>query len=182
MEFPGTISIQSRTLIALLLDLFKSIDEQGVRKLVLLNAHGANRAAADTACHDYFANKPDTALRFLCVSWWELGDVPKMRHDFFGQAEGLHATPSEISITQAISRLVKPAEMPIHQPLSAGQIAILSGDRHGPSQEHREKFPDGCVGSDPSMAAPELGAKLFQAAVSGLVDLLKAQKAGQQQG
>ena len=36
--------------------------------------------------------------------------------------------------------------------------------------EYRRKFPDGRIGSDPSLASVEAGEKLFKAAVGDVVD------------
>ena len=40
--FPGTVSISASTLTAVISDVQASLDQQGIRKLVLVNAHGGN--------------------------------------------------------------------------------------------------------------------------------------------
>ncbi|MDG2286555.1 MAG: creatininase family protein, partial [Alphaproteobacteria bacterium] len=80
--------------------------------------------------------------------------------------EGMHATPSEVAITQDLHRVIASgiAEMPPEK-LSREYIKAHSGDRHGPADEHRASFPDGRVGSHSALARPEHGRALIDAAV-----------------
>lgn len=158
----------------MLIDIFASVTAQSIKKLVIVNAHGANRAAIDVAAHDHYHALGDQAVRVDTHNWWDLGAVPAMRQGLFGISEGLHATPSEISITQAISRQALGEHEIVHRPLSATTIARLGGDRHGPAVEHQAAYPDGLVGSNPSLANPVAGQELFLAAVKGLTEVLQA--------
>ena len=54
MGFPGTISLRPDTLIALIEDLVTSLHASGVERFLLVNTHGGNNAALETAaerCH-----------------------------------------------------------------------------------------------------------------------------------
>ena len=81
----------------------------------------------------------------------------------------MHATPSEIAITQAIHRIV-PSGNALSPPikLSLDYIREHSGDRHGPPDEHRKQFPDGRVGSHSALATPKDGQTLIDTAVGAL--------------
>ena len=48
--------------------------------------------------------------------------------------------------------------------LSPEFIKEHGGDRHGPPDEHRARFPDGRVGSHSSLATPEHGKALLSTA------------------
>lgn len=48
-RFPGTLSLSARTLEEVLVDLGASLAMAGVRRLVLANSHGGNRAVLDSA-------------------------------------------------------------------------------------------------------------------------------------
>lgn len=49
LNFPGTISLQSDTLIAILRDVVSSLQHHGIKKFLFLNAHGGNMATLNTA-------------------------------------------------------------------------------------------------------------------------------------
>ena len=81
----------------------------------------------------------------------------------------MHATPSEIAITQATHRIVPPgdAKDPPRK-LSPDFIRAHAGDRHGPPEAHRRDFPDGRVGSHSALATPEIGRELLAVAIAAL--------------
>jgi creatinine amidohydrolase len=100
-----------------------------------------------------------------------------MRRDLYGEWEGMHATPSEIAVTMAVhgeraSARPKPKRGPsAPERLSEEFLRDHAGDQHGGAEEHRRRFPDGRVGSDPSLARPEHGRALLAAAVAdGIAD------------
>jgi creatinine amidohydrolase len=78
----------------------------------------------------------------------------------------MHATPSEISITQAYHRIISsPLANEPPEKLSKEYIIAHSGDRHEGPEKHRASFPDGRVGSHSALAKPEHGVALTEAAV-----------------
>ena len=57
-------------------------------------------------------------------------------------------------------------------------MAAHAGDRHGPPEEHRDRFPDGRVGSHSALATPDQGKALLAAAVGAVADDFAAFAAG----
>ena len=104
-------------------------------------------------------------------SWWDFDDVNDLRQKYYGDWEGMHATPSEVAITQALHRRVASplADQPPPK-LSAAYIKAHAGDRHGPPDTHRRDFPDGRVGSHSALATPEQGRALLAAAIRAVAD------------
>lgn len=49
LNFPGTITLQPETLIALIRDIVVSLKHHGIKKFLLLNAHGGNQATLGVA-------------------------------------------------------------------------------------------------------------------------------------
>lgn len=49
LNFPGTISLQPTTLIALLKDMIVSLKHHGIKKFLLLNSHGGNQSTLSVA-------------------------------------------------------------------------------------------------------------------------------------
>ena len=179
MSFPGTISIRSRTLMSLIEDIVDSLHRQGVKGVYFLNAHGANIAPIRAAMHDIYSRLGDAAPRIRCRSWWDFESVNDIRTREFGEWEGMHATPSEISITQKYQR-IPDAENP-GQPensLPASFIRDHAGDFHPPAEQHRAEFPDGRVGSHSALASPSVGADIVAAASQAVVDDFRAFMSG----
>lgn len=158
MAFPGTISVSEDTFSALLGDIFTSLATHGFRRLYVLNGHGANLAPLRALA----ANAP---LRMHVRSWWDYPRTNALRLQLYGEWEGMHATPSEVAITQATHRRVTRAPLPAPEALDAAFRAAHAGDRHGPPDEHRARFPCGRVGSWSELARPEHGADLLALAI-----------------
>lgn len=175
MSFPGTISIRSRTLMSLIEDIVDSLHKQGVKGVYFLNAHGANIAPIRAAMHDIYSRLGDAAPRIRCRSWWDFDTVNAIRTREFGEWEGMHATPSEISITQKFQRSpdVELPEKP-KQALSASYIRNHTGDFHPPADQHRAEFPDGRVGSHSALASPDIGSDIVAAAALAVVEDFRA--------
>jgi len=162
--FPGTISVSEDTFAALFQEVTDALVGQGFRRLYVLNAHGANLAPMRAV-----ARTLDTGLLRLC-SWWELPTVHAIRQELYGAWEGLHATPSEIAMTQALHRRVAPgAAANPPRALSTAEKRRRAGDAHGTAEQHKAEFPDGRVGSHSALATPEHGRDLLAAAIDDLV-------------
>lgn len=167
MAFPGTISVSKATFSALLSDIVASLATHGFRRLYVLNGHGANlaplRVLAETA-----------PLSMRIRSWWDYPGTNAHRQDLYGDWEGMHATPSEIAITQARHRRIERAPLPAPRALDAAFRAAHAGDRHGPPDEHRAEFPCGRVGSWSELARPEQGQELLELAIREAAEDLRA--------
>jgi creatinine amidohydrolase len=173
LAFPGTISMRASTLMAMLEDYVRSLARQGFERFYFLNGHGANIAPVRAAVQDLHAARSlvpgaeANDLRFRLRSWWEYPTVNEMRRDLYGDWEGMHATPSEIAITQALyPNHVQASEIPPPEKLTEQFLRDHAGDNHGSAEQHRQRFPDGRVGSHSSLARPEHGRQLLAAAVA----------------
>ena len=98
-----------------------------------------------------------------------------LRDEFYGAWEGLHATPSEVSITQALCRVVPPGVASVPPtPLTCDEINARAGDNHGPPERHRAEFPDGRVGAHSALATPEHGRRLLDTAGACVAEDLRS--------
>lgn len=162
-SFPGTISVSADTFQSLAHEVISGCLDQGFMGVFVVNGHGANldplrRIASQTSEN-----------RLEIRSWWDPDPVNTLRHDLYGEWEGMHATPSEIAITQTLLGVLpkNEAKHPPHK-LDAQFIAAHAGDRHGPPDEHRAMFPDGRVGSHSALATPEDGRALLDTAAQSI--------------
>lgn len=171
LAFPGTVSLRAATFMALVEDYVRSLARQGFRSFYFLNGHGGNLAPLRAAIHDlHFATSMGDGLdrlRFRVRSWWEYAEVDRLRREWYGEAEGMHATPSEIAITQhVIAASARSTALPAPARLTPAFLREHAGDNHDDAATHRARFPDGRVGSDSSLADPEQGRRLFEAAAA----------------
>ena len=166
--FPGTVSVSIATFGAFAREVVTGLHSQGFHRIYILNGHGANLAPLRAVAEDF----PKGATRIR--SWWDFTPVNTLRAEYYGDWEGMHATPSEVAITQALHRIAPPgkAAKPPRK-LDAAYIAAHSGDRHGPPDAHRHDFPDGRVGSHSALARPEHGRALLRAAIEAVAQDFK---------
>ena len=161
--FPGTVSVSAPTFQALAQEVISGLLTQGFSGVFVVNGHGANVEPLTRLAETLSPGQ------LHIRSWWEPEAVNAMRKELYGEWEGMHATPSEIAITQSLLGALPPnqaAKPP--QPLSPEYLRDHSGDRHGPPDEHRAQFPDGRVGSHSALARPEHGAALLAAAAQAI--------------
>ena len=165
--FPGTLSVSETLFEQIIAEITDGLLAQGFTRIYVLNGHGANLAPLRRVAGD----RPEFRIR----SWWDFEPVNALRREFYGAWEGMHATPSEIAITQALHRVIPPGDASDPpRKLSAEFIAAHAGDKHGPPDEHRRDFPDGRVGSHSALATPEHGERLLEAAVGAVAEDYRA--------
>jgi creatinine amidohydrolase len=164
MSFPGTVSISVATYETLMREIIEGLISHGFEKVYILNGHGANLEQLRRIASDIKGG--EIRLR----SWWEFDAVNKLRDEYFGDWEGMHGTPSEVSITQATHREISVEGLQPPRKLTTDYMKAHVGDRHGPADEHRRDFPDGRVGSKSELATPEYGRALLDAAGKALAE------------
>ena len=79
----------------------------------------------------------------------------------YGKSHGSHATPSEVAVTYAA--------YPEHLKNAPLEPKIAPNGSFTDAANYRATFPDGRIGSDPSLATVEDGAKLIAMAKDGLI-------------
>ncbi|HSC18021.1 MAG TPA: creatininase family protein [Rhizomicrobium sp.] len=168
MAFPGTITLKPSTMIAAMKDWAESLARHGFERLYWLNGHGGNINTINAAFSEIYhgirfdrAGSNHPPLRCTLRNWWELSGVIDVCRQLFPVGEGSHATPSEVSVTYfAYPEAQKRVAM---TPKIAPTGPIYD------AEDYRRRFPDGRIGSDPSQATPEAGAKIVAAAVKAVI-------------
>ena len=90
-------------------------------------------------------------------NWWENAQVKSLSRELYGNAEGGHATPSEVSLTWFLHpEAQKP--MTLDPP-----IAPYGG--FADAQDYRRAFPDGRIGSNPNLSTAAHGKRFYDVAV-----------------
>jgi creatinine amidohydrolase len=165
--FPGTISLRPSTMILVIRDYITCLARAGFTKFFFINGHGGNIATLKSAYSEVYAHLADlhvpNADRVECqtANWFMVGSVYRLAKELYGDREGSHATPSEVAVTQYLyPESIKSA--PLDSQNLSQQRKILS------AADFRRRYPDGRMGSDPSLATPEHGQQFFDLAVQDL--------------
>ena len=168
MAFPGTVSVSDQLFEKLVTEILEALAGHGFERFYFVNGHGANLAPLGRVSAAFRGGR---GARIRVRSWWDFETVNALRRSYYGEWEGMHATPSEVAMTQATTRVVPPGDAASPpERLPPGYVERHSGDRHGPPAEHRRRFPDGRVGSHSALAAPEHGASLLEAAAAAVAE------------
>lgn len=172
LGFPGSMTLLPSTLIAVVRDMLNSLARHGFDRFFFINGHGGNVATVTAAFSEVYAesslqtapsNRP--MLRCLLRNWYMGRKVGEISKEVFGDDEGSHATPSEVALTyfgypedgaRAAQAKLDPPRAP------EGEIRD--------ADDYRRQFPDGRIGSNPSKATAEIGARIMEAAVADLLD------------
>ena len=165
LGFPGTIALRPSTFMAAIGDWCRSLGLAGFEKLYFLNGHGGNVATIEATFAEIYAEwsfveeRPPFVMKLR--NWWDLPGVHGLCNRLFPTGHGMHATPSEIAVTQAAyPDRIKTADY-------APKIAPSGPIRD--ALDYRARFPDGRIGSDPAQASPEHGRTIIDAAVPALL-------------
>ena len=75
LDYPGTISLRSETMLRVVEDLITSLYRHGFRKIVILNGHSGNSTVKDSLVE--LANRMD-GLKIVFYSWWESHGVAEL--------------------------------------------------------------------------------------------------------
>ncbi len=164
--FPGTISLRPSTMILYIVDYLSSLAKAGFSHFYFINGHGGNIStlkAAFAEVYDRLAglNLPHAAdVKCQIGNWFMCRSVYQLAKELYGKKEGSHATPSEVAVTQyifpeAIKKVSFPEDAPSGFPIYG-------------AANFRSCYPDGRMGSNPALATPEHGKRLYDLAVKDL--------------
>lgn len=165
LGFSGTISLRPSTFMAAIEDWVDSLARHGFDRIYFLNGHGGNIATIEATFSEIYANYSYSAQPCPFIlklrNWWDLPGIARLCAKLYPSGHGSHATPSEIAVTYAAyPDCVKSAPM-------MPQIAATGPIRD--ALDYRQRFPDGRIGSDSSLATIDDGRAIIEAAVKGLI-------------
>jgi len=175
-QFPGTITLRPSTLISYIADYVNTLGGHGFQRFFFINGHGGNVATANAAFYEIYAGYTATGgaarqtnraePRCQLANWWESAEVKSLSRELFGGREGSHATPSEVAMTWY--------RYPDHIKTAKLDPALPPSGRFYGAADYRRRFTDGRIGSDPSLATPENGKRMYEAALAGMLQSFKA--------
>ena len=176
MDFPGTISVSAEAFIRYGTDVCTSLAAHGFRKILLVNGHGSNtpfveimarltvlQSSALTAATNYW-NAPGVAE--VAESLRQSERIGGMNHACeFETSIYLALRPELVDMTQAVAEYG-------HRPSKNYWTDLIGGDGPLTMMEPWSALSTSGVMGDPTKATRGKGRALFEAAVSGLVELI----------
>ncbi len=167
LAFPGSVALRPTTLIAVLCDIVLSLARHGFTHFYFVNGHGGNIATLSAAFSEIYARRSlrlsgeDQALRCRLRNWWQGRELREVVQELYGEAEGSHATPSEVALAAfAYPDAIKKA--PLDPPVAPKKGGFTD------AEDYRRNFPDGRIGSNPALANAEDGRRLYELAVKAV--------------
>lgn len=169
LAFPGTISLRPSTLLQVVADVVESLASQGFTHIFFINGHGGNIATVQAAFSEVWSRSSfgaaQSPLRLRLHNWFQGERVVRLTRELFGDGEGSHATPSEISLVLSAYP-------------DSRRVAVLDPERAptGPIQDaadFRRRHPDGRMGARSDLASAEHGLRLREAAIADALETLQ---------
>lgn len=170
LNFPGTISLQPSTLIAIMKDMIESLKRHGIKRFLFLNAHGGNQSTLSVASTTlsqeldvevYYAKSTSSAKEAI---------AKYIKSPLFG-----HSCEREISEALYLApHLIR------KERLTKGDIQTGKGrwEMLRPGQpiqgfyRYEEMTVNGCIG-DATQGSEEIGKEIVDEAVDNLVESIK---------
>jgi len=163
LAFPGSVTLRPTTLIAVVRDQVQSLARHGFTRFFFVNGHGGNVATVTAAFSEIYAERSlerlsnQPSIKCSLRNWWDGPGIKELSRELYGASEGSHATPSEVALTW-----YKYPETMKQMPMEP-RVAPTGG--FADAENYRRAFPDGRIGSDPNLATPEHGKRIYETAV-----------------
>jgi creatinine amidohydrolase len=175
-RFEGTLTVSAQTLIALWTELGESVARAGVRKLLLLNAHGGQVSLMDIVAREL---RGRCKLIVYSCSWWNLplgeavtGLFTPQEHRF-----GVHGGEIETSMMLALAadrvRMVHACDFKSTSQERAQRLPILGNGRSAKLGWQMQDYNTLGAAGNAAAATPDKGRALVEAAATQLAAMLQ---------
>lgn len=153
LDIPFTLNMMPSTQLALLGDLVRALEGQGIRKLVILNGHGGNDFKP--LIRELYARSP---VFISTIDWWKVVDASKHFTD-----QGDHAGELETSVMQHLApEQVRPLKEAGPGAARSWRLAALREGWAWAPRQWTKVTTDTGIG-DPKAATSDKGSRFVQA-------------------
>jgi creatinine amidohydrolase len=161
-RWPGTLALQPQTLTESVVEIFEWLHAAGFQRLMLVNGHVGNAAPLRCALEIIRSRFDDAMVRVCNVA--EIS--PRVRAEFFGDADDWHANAAETSLMLAVApELVRPDKIAAADDEDRTAGLVFSHPVNRTSRNGVTGFP--------SRATVEQGKNLFRFMVEDLTALVR---------
>jgi creatinine amidohydrolase len=175
MDFPGTMTLRTETLLAVGVDLVTSLVHHGCKKIVLLNSHGSNWSILDLVSRQVMNRHPEVLVAAIFPIKMAAAELEKLRDakQTGGMSHGceletslmLHLRPELVDMDKAVHDISQPDSRFYWRDILRGSRGVALADLT------RHASRTGLVG-DPTVATAEKGRQFFDVIVSTTVEFL----------
>lgn len=167
LGFSGTIALRPSTYLNLSIDMINSLKHHGFKEFIIINGHGGNKNPFQAALQERINEFSD--LEFKFINWWVMpGLQEKIINKYFKEAEGYHATPTELSLTMAILpglfKMPENYQVP-RIPVSDYDISWIMPEKF------RKLYPDGSMKAQSNLATEEIGEEILEIVVEEILKI-----------
>lgn len=169
LAFPLTIHVAQATLDAMIRDIIASLHHHGIRKIVILNAHGGNDfTPLVRAVQGEYASHPAGSLHVFVCDWWKVGmdryaEIFERPDDHAGEMEtsvALALYPELVELEHAGDGRVRPFRF---EALTKGWVR---------TSRDFARLSDQCAAGDPSRATADKGRRYLDLACERITQFL----------
>jgi creatinine amidohydrolase len=174
-QFAGTLTVSAATLIAAWTEIGESVARAGLKKLLLLNAHGGQVGLMDIVAREL---RTRCGLIVYSCSWWNLplGDDVKALFSAEEHRFGVHAGDTETSIMLALRpdhvRMQQARRFGSSSQARAAAYPILGNGSSAKLGWQMQDYNDDGAAGDAAAASAEKGRRVVEAAGRQLALLL----------
>ncbi len=166
MGFAGSVTFSPETMVNVIKEITKSFLQHGFKRIIFINGHGGNINPVKTA-FDQLKYENQKGL-FEIISWFLLPEVQDIEQGLFGNENGHHATPGEVSIT----KFLRP-EAFLNKAHVAGTVEKKEAYWPLSKDEFKKIYPDGRMESAPWLAKENYGKLIMEEAVRVITNKIR---------
>lgn len=171
-DFPGTLTLEPETMIAVLREIGSGVADAGLRKLVVFNTHGGQSRILDIVAQALRRSRGMLVVSVNLYRLWRAGEL-------FGEDEvrhGIHAGAVETSIMLHLRPDLVRREAITDNPSLSARMAgdyrrLTPFGELGFGWQTQDLNPSGALG-DARLASAEAGKKLVENAAEAAAELL----------
>lgn len=168
MDFTGTITLKSETLLKITKDICESLHESGVDRILLINSHMYNFAPVQSAVEDLKYTHPD--LKLKTINWWEAD--PELSDFIAEDCPYVNGTPANVhaNITETSNMLAMRPD-----------LVDMEKAEDDPGYESHWDYPmrqvteTGAVGNQITESTEERGEELINKVVDSIAEYVEVQ-------
>lgn len=174
IDFPGTIHIEPETFIAFCLNITKSVAYHGFTRMLLVNGHGSNTPLIDLIARRTVLETQSLCFatgyyQFLLAAFEKVRESAVIAHaDEFETSLYLHLAPERVQMDKAVEDNDRMGRFVSSD--STSNYPVRFNDYWG-------RWTKTGIHGDPTKATAEKGHIIFEAAVNGLIELVRELRA-----